>query len=146
MSAMVVEIADPTDWPGASGLSALVMAVAAVGYFSLKAAGNIVKACAAMSLTIIIVVGLVLEESARETAVIESNVAAVESAYDVTGLAQAGDDRPGGGEWLDPSAGAVTRMRVAWTDRAGDRKTGWLVMDGTGGKPTAGLAEDESHD
>lgn len=138
-----VRIIDPTDWPHAISLLALLMVLAVAAWLSLKIAGNAVHAMFSALLCSTLIVSLVLGEAARESGVVDSNVAAVEAAYKIHGLAQTDGSRPGGGEWLDPSAGAVTRLHVSWTDGHDEGgKTGVLVMDATGDAPVAYLVED----
>lgn len=137
-----VRIIDPTDWPHAISLFALLMVLAVAAWLALKIADDAVHAMFSMLSCSALIVILVLGESARESAVVASNVAAVEAAYKIHGLAQKDDARPGGGEWLDPSAGAVTKLKVSWTDGDDEGKTGVLVMDATGDAPVAYLVED----
>lgn len=137
-----VGIIDPTDWPHAISFLALLMVIVVAAWLSLKMADNAVHAMFSMLSCSALIVSLVLGEAARESSVVDSNVAAVEAAYKIHGLVQADDARPGGGEWLDPSAGAVTRLKVSWADGDNEGKTGVLVMDATGDVPVAYLIED----
>lgn len=137
-----VRIIDPTDWPHAISFLALLMVLAVAAWLSLKIADDAVHAMFFMLSCSALIVILVLGEAARESRVVDSNVAAVEAAYKIHGLVQTDGARPGGGEWLDPSAGSVTKLKVSWTDVDNEGKTGVLVMDATGDSPVAYLIED----
>lgn len=137
-----VVIEDPTDWPGAIVTLAMLAMVASVGYLVLRMTRRAVVFVLDVIVSVSMIMSMTVAESAREAAVVDSNVRAVEAAYKIRRLSQADDGRPGGGEWLDPSAGTVTSLRVTWTDDDGGSENGTLVMDATGDEPTARLLRD----
>lgn len=129
---MTAAIIDPTTWEDVIKFGSMMAAVLAAG--SIVAINRHARTIVRMTAVAFVIAAICLMtvlESDRESKVEVGNVESIQKTFEVRNLHQIGNDRPGGGVWLDPSSGETTEVRAAWIDSSGDLIEGRVRMDAT---------------